>query len=134
MLSPNPPKRKDGRQREKAWSKGPFSFCQEVKTPPYFVWSVHAKWHEHQLGDATAPAKGAKRKCLCEFCTRDPMQNPEGYTYLRGASSTLHQPLIWCQIGFARIHGPHRKARETPSIIIVILDSHVFTGHICSVR
>ena len=31
MLSPNPPERKDGRQREKTWSKGLFSFCQEVK-------------------------------------------------------------------------------------------------------
>lgn len=27
-----------------------FSFSyRKVKAPPYFVWSVHAKWHEHQL-------------------------------------------------------------------------------------
>ena len=49
MLSPNPPKRKDGRRREKAWSKGSFSFCQEVKNAAVNCWSVHAKWHEHQL-------------------------------------------------------------------------------------
>ena len=75
------------------------------------VCSCHLAWAS--AWDATAPAKGAKRKCLCEFCTRDPMQNPEGYTYLRECIIfLLHCAVQLTAVGFARIHGPHRTVSQ----------------------